>query len=180
MSGRRFLPSWRIAPAVISIALVVLALGASGSTNKATKAGGPGPTTKGGAPQTFKVGDVVKLGSWTVKVWAVKDPQPPVNEYSKPDAGNRWVSIDTEVKNLSTKVDAVSSLACFNLHDSLNHDYSEDIAAGIAPGAPDGEVEPNGAKRGLIVFQVPQAAKGLQLRFKCDLFSTGTAIIKLS
>ncbi len=172
----------QLAIASLSIVAVVAVLSASGSENKATKVG---DTKSSGSKTTpaatiFKVGDVVKLGSWSVKVWAVKDPQPAVNEFSKPSAGNRWVAADVEVTNLSKKADSVSSLMCFKAHDSLNHDYSVDLGNGITPDAPDGDVEAGGAKRGMLVFEVPTTAKGLQLRFSCDLLSNGSAIIALS
>lgn len=122
----------------------------------------------------------MKLGDWTVKVNGVADPQAPANEFSTPAAGNRWVGVDAEVTNGSADPATVSSLACFKLHDSANREYSETIASGITPAAPDGQIEPGGAKRGTLVFEVPQDATGLQLRFNCDLLDTGQVIIDLS
>jgi hypothetical protein len=163
---------------VVLVALVaVVAVAASGGSNKATKVNGG---SSSGAPKNFAVGDEVKLGSWTVKVYGVTDPVQPTNQFIQPSAGNHWVGVDTEVKNLSSKATTVSSLACFDLRDAQNHSYTESIVSGVQPKAPDGEVQPNQALRGMLVFEVPQAATGLSLNFKCDLFSSGSATVKLS
>jgi Domain of unknown function (DUF4352) len=167
---------------VLAALFVVVAAGAviaSGDDNKAAKVDSSGSTTPGGAAASYTIGDEVKLGDWTVKVWGKTDPQPQVNEFSKPKAGSRWVTLDTEVKNLSTDPEAVSSLLCFKLQDSLNREYTIDIVSGVDPGPPDGEVAPAGAKRGNLVFEVPADATGLKLNFKCDLLSSGTATVNL-
>lgn len=166
--------------------VIVVAAGAviaSGDDNKAEKVGGNGETT---APSTsdggsvYAVGDEVKLGDWTVIVHGVTDPQPAPNQYLQPAAGTRWVGVDTEVKNLSDSPETVSSLVCLNVTDSMNRKYNVDIASGVTPGPPDGEVAPGGALRGTAVFEVPADATGLKLNFKCDLLSTGTATIQLT
>lgn len=46
-----------------------------------------------------------------------------------------------------------------------------------APRTPDGEVAPGQTIRGTIVIDVPQSATGLQMKFKCDLFSSGSTTI---
>ncbi|MFN8034852.1 MAG: DUF4352 domain-containing protein [Acidimicrobiia bacterium] len=168
----------RMLLSVLVTTAAVLAVLASGSTNKAEKVSGGG--SKGSTRSSFKVGDEVKLGDWTVKAHAFNDPQTSPNQFSKPAAGNRWVSADVEVKNHSKKPQTVSSLACFKIQDDANRGYDETIAAGVTPGPPDGEVAPGAALRGLITFEVPADAKGFGLHFKCDLFSSGTAVIKLS
>jgi hypothetical protein len=131
------------------------------------------------ADEVAKVGDEVKLGDWTVKVFSVQDPQKPANEFFKPAKGNRWVGVDAEVKNLSKDPANVSSLLCFKVKDSANREYSEAIMTGITPGPPEGEVDAGGAKRGTLVFEVPQDATGLEFRFKCAAFSPGTARVRL-
>jgi hypothetical protein len=164
--------------AVLAIVVSVAAVAASGDDNKAEKVNGDGKTS-GSASTTYKVGDEVKLGDWTVKVYGVANPQQPVNQFSQPKPGTKWIGVDAEVKNLSKDPATVSSLACFKVHDSANHDYDEEITSGVTPQAPDGQIEPGGAKRGVLVYEVPQDATGLQLRFNCDLFDSGQAIIEL-
>lgn len=165
---------------MLAVVVAAGAVVASGGDNKATKTNSDGSSDTSKTAETFKVGDEVKLGDWSVKVWGVTDPLAPTNEFAKPKDGFRWVSLDTEVKNLSSDPAAVSSLLCFKVQDSVNREYTEDIASGVQPGPPDGEVAPNAAKRGNVVFEVPVDATGLKLNFKCDLFSSGTATVQLS
>lgn len=162
--------------AVVAVAAVAVA--ASGDSNTATKVGG-GSDSSQDAATSYKVGDEVKLGDWTVKVYGVTDPAQPDNEFETVAPGTRWVALDTEVKNLSSSPQAVSSLACFEMQDAENKTYTEELAS-VGAQAPDGEVAPNGAKRGNIVFAVPATATGLKLNFKCDLLSSGSATIQIS
>jgi Domain of unknown function (DUF4352) len=163
------------------VALVVLLAGvavmASGEDNKAEKVGDESSDST--TASAFGVGDEVKLGDWTVKVWGVTDPQAPVNEFVTPKDGFRWVTLDTEVKNLSTDPETVSSLLCFDVQDSVNRKYDIDVVSGVTPGPPDGEVAANAGVRGNLVFEVPLDATGLKLNFKCDLLSSGTATVNL-
>jgi Domain of unknown function (DUF4352) len=171
--------SYRVRSLLVAMVILVagLAVIASGEDNKASKVGDTGSGSA--SSSTFGVGDEVKLGDWTVKVWGVTDPQAPVNEYLKPKDGFRWVTLDTEVRNLSSDPASVSSLLCFHVQDSANREYDENIVSGITPGPPDGEVATKAAKRGNVVFEVPADATGLKLNFKCDLFSSGTATVNL-
>ena len=166
--------------------VIVVAAGAviaSGSSNTASKVNNGSTKTPSGsttAPTAFKVGDEVKLGDWTVKVWAVTDPYTSTNQFLKPQAGFRWVSLDTEVKNAGKDSKAVSSLLCFKVQDATNREYDESITSGVNPGPPDGDIPAGQSKRGNVVFEVPTLATGLKLNFKCDLFSSGQATIALS
>ena len=51
----------------------------------------------------------MKLGDWTVKVWSVQDPYTSTNQFAQPQAGNRFVMLDTEVKNAGGEANNVSS-----------------------------------------------------------------------
>jgi hypothetical protein len=167
----------RVGAAIALITIAVAASLASGENNKATKANSSGGASA--ATQTFKVGDEVKLGDWRVKVWGVQDPLPPPSEFEQPAAGNRYVAVDTEVFNDSKTPQSVSSIACFELQDAANKSYNMTIVTG-APNPPDGEIAPGQSRRGTLVYEVPTTSTGLKLVFKCDLFSTGSAVISLS
>jgi hypothetical protein len=164
--------------------LAALATIGESNSNTATKTesgtGASGAvTTSPDVPSTFHVGDTIKLGDWEVIVHGVTDPLESTNQYLKPKAGNRWVGVDTEVKNNSGKPAMVSSLVCFELQDDKNQSYSITITGANAASL-DGEADPGGARRGTLSYEVPQDATGLKLRFKCDLFSSGSATISLS
>jgi hypothetical protein len=178
--------SWRTLAAVVAVAMGVVAVGASSSSDQtATKVGSGGSTTVSGAgakattPSTFKVGDQVKLGSWTIVVNGVTDPYNPPDGFDAPDPGQRDVVVDATVTNGSSSSETVSSLACFTLQDSTAQAYDETVVTGV-PKAPDGDVGPGQSLRGSIAYQVPTAATGLVLHFNCDLFSGGSADVALS
>ena len=165
--------------------LVVLAAGASiaSSDNTAEKVDTASSASKSSSkpasqPKSFKVGDVVKLGDWTVVVRSVKNPLKP-GEFDSLEAGDKFVGVDVEVKNTSDKAQPFSGLMAFELVDSANQTYDVTFSS-HKPQLPDGEIAAGRAKRGLAVFEVPKNAKGLELSFKGDFWSTGSAFVKLS
>jgi hypothetical protein len=131
-----------------------------------------------GEPEAFAVGDLVQLGDWHIRVHGVTDPLTSGNQFLNPAAGNRWVGVDAEVTNNGTNAQVVSSILCFELLDSANVEYTMALAPD-AQQPPDGEVAPGTSRRGTLVYEVPEGATGLRLSFKCDLFSTGSAVINL-
>ncbi|NLG47034.1 DUF4352 domain-containing protein [Gordonia sp. (in: high G+C Gram-positive bacteria)] len=159
-------------------AVAVLALGAtiaSGEEDKAEKVGADGSSQE---QSEFNVGDTVKLGDWQVKVYGVEDPYVSSNEFMAPSPGNRHVVVDAEVTNGSDKPQVVSSVMCFELRDDTNRSY--DIAITDGGKSLDGEIAAGAARRGNLAYEVPEAAKNLQLQFKCDLLGSGSAMINLS
>jgi hypothetical protein len=172
---------------LVAMLLTVGALVASGEANTAakvddSKSSGSTTESSGGTdtPETFKVGDAVKLGDWQVKVYAVTDPvQVAADSISPVDAGSRRIGVDAEVTNNSDKPAEVSSLVCFGIKDSENKSYNQAIFTDSNVKTVDGEVAPGTALRGEIYYDVPQAATGLALTFKCDLLSSGSATIQL-
>jgi len=129
---------------------------------------------------TFAIGDTVALGNFQLTVNGIVDPQPPADEFSAPDEGQRWISVDVTVENVGTEPEIFSSLLAFELQDSEAFTYDPEFASGVEPQAPDGELAPASKKRGLIVFAVPETASGLTLNFSGELFTTGSATVSLS
>jgi len=169
--------------AAMAVALVsVIALAASAGSNEATKVGedASGASESGAsAPDgggKFAVGDTVALGDWTVTVNGVTDPFTSSNQFDTPQ--DRYVAVDTTVANNSDAPATVSSLLCFELRDSTGRTYNQALVVG-GGATPDGEVDPGGILRGDLYYDVPAGVTGLQLRFKCDLFSSGSAVINL-
>ncbi|WOC13725.1 DUF4352 domain-containing protein [Gordonia sp. MP11Mi] len=160
--------------AVAAVALVATI--ASGEEDTAEKVDG-----ETGTQQTadFAVGDTVKLGDWQVKVHGVQDPYISQNEFITPDAGNRYVVVDTEVTNKSDSSQVVSSVMCFELRDETNRSYDVTITDNVDTSL-DGDVSADTSRRGSLSYEVPETSKELQLQFKCDLFGSGSALINLS
>lgn len=167
--------------AIAVAALGVVALAASAESNEATRvedgsASSSQSESSSGGGETFSVGDIVALGDWAVTVNSVTDPFVSPNEFDTPNG--RYVAVDATVTNNGTSSETVSSLLCFELRDATGRTYNQSLVVG-GGSPPDGEVDPGGLIRGDLHYDVPVDVTGLQLRFKCDLFSSGSAVINL-
>ena len=101
-------------------------------------------------------------------MYGFKNPQPSKDQFDTPQAGNHFVSVDVQVMNPGSDQQTFSSLVGFHLLDSKNHQYDEELtAAGLKPGAPDGQIAGGQAIRGFVVFQVPNGTTG-PLRFRAQ------------
>ncbi|BAH31362.1 hypothetical protein RER_06540 [Rhodococcus erythropolis PR4] len=169
--------SLRTPLALLAVGAALFATIASGETDEAKKVDDNGSSAAPAA--AFGIGDVVELGDWRVQVHGVVDPYVSTNQFITADPGNRYVVVDTEVTNNSDKPSTVSSMMCFELQDSTNKSYNITFTDSSTSSV-DGELAPGAAKRGELAYEVPEAATGLRLQFKCDLFSSGSATINLS
>lgn len=174
--GEFALSRLRIAAIAAATGAAIVATIASGSSNEATRVDGDGAAAQA---SEFNVGDMVELGDWRVQVHNVADPYTPSNDFITPAAGNRFVVVDAEVTNNSDSSQTVSSIICFELRDSTNRSYNVTFV-GDNSSTIDGDAAPGSARRGDLAFELPGDAVGLQLQFKCDLFSSGSAVINLS
>ena len=129
--------------------------------------------------ETFAVGDRIKLGDWEFTVHEVTDPLKPTNEFLTPKSGNRWVAIDLEAKNNGSKNEVFSTLLALELKDSQNKVYDVTITGEDAQKQPDGDVAAGESRRGTVVYEVPEDAKGLKLVFKPSLFGGSKATVDL-
>lgn len=167
--------------------LAVVALVASAEDNEATlvpanngdvevtegtDSGSDTPTV-----QRFAVGDTVALGDWEVTVNSVVDPWSSPEEFDMAPTG-RYVEVDVTVTNNSNSAETVSSLLCFELRDTDGRSVSQEFVLGGGT-PPDGEVDPGGRLSGNLYFDVPEGVSDLELRFSCDLFARGSAVIAL-
>lgn len=150
----------------LAVALVVIGGCGDGQTSESTKVGGPAdPTTTLGRPEgTYKVGDVVKLGTAEVTVHSVKDPFDPGNPAVTVPSGTRLLAIDAEVKNVSSNPQDFSGFSQFQMKDSTGKTY-DPVPLPRAFPALGGEVEPGASRRGWVAFQIPQDANDLQIVF---------------
>ena len=166
--------------ALMALILAVGTLVASGEENEAKKAGDKSDESSGPAEE-FAVGDSVELGDWGVVVHEFVDPvEVDPESLMVPDEGKRRVKIDAEVTNNGDKPAQVSSLMCFELKDGANKTYDQALFVDSDVASIDGEIAPGDALRGEVAYDVPADATGFVLNFSCDLFSSGSARIKLT
>ena len=186
----RPVPRLRLLLAVIVGVVAVVALAASADDNEATlvepgngqqESGDSGNGQEGNgtspAADRFAVGDMVELGDWQVTVNSVVDPWVSPEEFDVAATG-RYVAVDVTVVNNSDGPETVSSLLCFELRDADGRSANSTFVLG-GGSAPDGEIDPGGRLTGTLYYDVPAESTGLELRFQCDLFSRGSAVIAL-
>jgi hypothetical protein len=143
-----------------------------------TSAAGAAPSTSGAASSAkagnFKIGQQVKVGSYTVTVH--KATYPYTDNVDTPDSGKAYVLLDVEVANNTGSSQSFSSLMQFGLKDSTNVGYNETILGGVDGQTPDGDIAAGKSVRGPVAFQVPTGTKGLQFSFLPDLTGDKTYI----
>lgn len=168
----------RLVAGIAALGVVCVISIASGSANSpsAVPSGGSGGSAAVG--QVFTVGQPVALGSWQVTALSAKNPFKPKNSFEKPDAGMKYVTVDTQVVNNGSEPGNVSSMLCFKMRDGTGQEYNEAFISDV-PKPPDGEVAPGGKIRGTLAYQVPTGTTGLMIVFNCELFSSGSAQIAI-
>lgn len=139
---------------------------ADGSLDNSTSGTAPAPKT------VYKVGDTAKTGDFEVTVYGFKDPQPTTNQFDKPAAGNRYVSVDVQVANKGSSQQIFSSVLGFHLVDGANRQYDLEFTT-VEPKAPDGQIPGGGAIRGLAVFEIPEGTTGMRLRVQGNITASG-------
>lgn len=129
--------------------------------------------------QTFKVGDIVEIGTLALTVNEVTSPAG--DDFNKPEAGKKFLVVDLTVENKSAETAAISSLLQMSLKDAGGQTYDMDLSASVASGgtSPDGELAPGEKIRGQIGFQVPTEATGLVFVFDASVFGSGKVFVAL-
>lgn len=148
------------------LALALVALAACGGDDD--KLGATATTT-----ETHSVGDVVRLGDVEVTVKSFKDPFDSGNQAVKAPAGFRQVAVEVEVKNLSSDPKVFSGFSQFEMRDSTNKSFGAIPLPGNIPSL-GGAAQPQTARSGVVGFQVPEGATGLQVVFTAPLVSEGS------
>jgi hypothetical protein len=163
---RRAWPLWaRVALPVAVVIAIVVALSRGGKDES------PVGTTVPPASKTFAVGETARTADFDVTVYGVKDPQPP-GQFLRPSPGTHYVSVDVQVANRSATQQNFSSLLQIHLLDGSNRQFDPTFGE-VAPPAPDGEVPPGQAIRGLALFEMPDGTTGLRVRVQGSLTAAG-------
>jgi hypothetical protein len=131
-------------------------------------------------PKIFKVGDVIKLSNFEVKVNKVFIAKG--DEYTKATEGNEFLAVDCTIENKSNKEQSISSMMMFKVVDKDGRACEMSISGGMAAksGQLDGIVGPGRKMTGAYVVEVPRGTTGLQLEFDAKVRSSGQVIIQLN
>ena len=130
-------------------------------------------------PQNYKVGDIITLKDLGLAVLGWSTPEG--DEFSKPDAGKKFVAVDMVIVNQGADPTNLSSLFQASLKDSTAQTYSSDLMATIAAKskAPSGSLLPGEKVRGKVGFQIPEDATGLVFVFDPSLLGSGKIFVEL-
>ena len=131
------------------------------------------------AQETFKLGDIVDIGSFILVVNGVESSSG--SDFVKPAEGNEFVVVDLSLENKLDESVVVSSLIQMSLKDATGQKYDVNILASAAGGAstPDGELAPGEKLRGQVAFEVPSDAEALVFVFDPSIIGTGRAFVAL-
>jgi hypothetical protein len=129
--------------------------------------------------QTFNVGDIIEIGTFTLTVNEVAYPTG--DQYNKPDPGHKFLVVDVTIGNKGTSAVLISSMLQMWVKDSEGQKYDLDLMASVASGGttPDGEIAAGEKIRGQVGFQVPENAVGLIFVFDADIFGAGKIFVAL-
>jgi hypothetical protein len=147
----------------------------SGSQEQPTQAQAPTAVTQ----QNYKVGDVVSIGDHVLVVLGWENV--PASDFSKPDAGKKFVAVELLIVNNSKSAVSISTLLQMSMKDDTGQKYDVDFMASTATGGGsiDGELAPGEKVRGKVGFQIPENAQGLQFVFDASVFGTGKVFVDL-
>lgn len=162
-------------------ALTLVLFSACGESDPKNVGAGDAPGAAATVPDpadTYRIGDIVKLGDAEVTVHALTDPFDSGIQAVKAPAGSRHVTIDAEVKNLSKEPRTFSSFAQFEMKDSTNKSFSPIPLPGRFP-AVGGKAEPGTARRGIVAFEIPEGSTGLEVVFNNRFSAKGSVSFKL-
>lgn len=162
---------------LVLLILSVLFLAACGETTTPEKMDKTaGKTQSQAPPQTFKLGETVKMGELAITVHSKRIAKG--GEFIRPAQGNVWLIAEATIENLGNKAAAISSLMMFKLADAQGYNYNVTIGPDLK-GQLDGELAPGRKMRGEVAFEIPADATGLELIFEPNIFGFGQAMFKL-
>lgn len=163
--------------ALLAGLVMVTLIGCGGTTTpeKATTQNGENQKPK--APETFLVGEPIKMGGLIFTVNSVRDSKG--GEFLGPEEGYIYKIVDVTLDNVGEESASISSLLMFSLNDTEGYKYDVTIATDTK-GSVDGELQPGRKLRGELAFEVPEDVVGLELLFEPNVFGFGQAIVKIN
>ncbi|WP_254810677.1 DUF4352 domain-containing protein [Natronosalvus amylolyticus] len=92
-----------------------------------------------------------------------------LSEFLEADPGNEFVIVSVAMKNISDEFLGVSNLLQASVVDDEDYSYNMTYGGTDEPTFNDGQFAPGEVERGTVVFEVPEDATGLELRFDFDV-----------
>lgn len=174
-----------IIPIALVVLMVIVAATSSGDTGPTTGGGGGGEGGDSAASQAqpVAVGETVSLEGTSYTVESVETTDTVGDEFFEEAAGGVYVVVELTIENTEDETKTFLDTAA-KLIGSNDKTYSTDSDGTIAASTDGGslifeDMQPDVAKTGLLVFDVPgDAAPGATLEVS-DLYGRGEAYIDL-
>jgi hypothetical protein len=130
------------------------------------------------ATQEYGLNQPIALDGGTMTAVGFRNNYVPDNQFDRPANGSRYVATEIAVTNTGSEQRSISGFWQFELADSIGRNYDSTFATGL--NSLSGSIAPGETRRGWIVFEVPNDANGLRLKFLLGpLGRDGTVFIRL-
>ncbi len=157
----------------VIVLLIIIGVASSGGNSTPTKVGETNTNTVSTSTQ-YKVGDVIKIGDYTLTVnKATRNWQSPA-DYDKPEAGKEYVLVEVTITN-EGKSSASYNTFDFKMQDSNGVQKTETFTMADNK-LNSGSLAAGGKITGNLVYDVPQDDAGLKLLFNPTFWSQGVVI----
>ena len=167
---------------IVLVAIIVIAsvAGGGGSESGPKVTGGDGKEVAASKAKPVKVGETVELEGTRYTVESAKTADTVGSEFFEETAGGTYVIVELTIENTKDETKTFSSEAA-KLIAGNDKTYSTDDDGTIAADEPliFEDMQPDVAKSGVLVFDVPKdVAKGAKLELS-DLYGRGEAYVDL-
>lgn len=172
---------------IVLVVLIVIATATSSGDTGPTAGGGDGEDESGGSAasqaEPVAVGETVSLEGTSYTVESVETTDTVGDEFFEEAAGGVYVVVELTIENTRNETRTFSDTAA-TLVGSNDKSYSTDSDGTIAASTDGGslifeDMQPDVAKTGLLVFDVPEEAAAGAMLEVADLFGRGEAYIDL-
>lgn len=176
---------------IIPTVLVILfVIGSSaGSNNNSTKIGEnstntststPTPTTKSEnlLADSYKVGDVVKVGDYIFSVLSFNENVQSTNQFITPKAGNKFVQIELSIENQSKDKTTVSTILQMYMKDKEGAKYTQTFLPDQK--SLDGELLAGDKIKGQLSYEVPTTASGFKFYYSAAWLTGKSIVVNLN
>ena len=165
--------------AIIGILAMSLFVGCEESTPE--KIENPPPQAQPEEPpqasqEIFEIGDTVGIGNWELTINSTRHDDG--DEFSKPEDGEVWLTLDITMQNLSDEQRTVSSYMMFELVDIDGRKQDEAMWADTN-GRVGGDLGAGRRLAGEIAFKVSEEKQKFELVFNPSVFGSGQAIFNI-
>lgn len=153
-------------------------------TSAARSSTSAAPATSSSQAKKASVGDTIDLQSTKagnvlqVTLTKVVDPSTPTNEYSKPDAGKRFVAVQLRITNKGSDAYHQDPQLLAKVKDALGQIYSVDFGSDTTagPSMDSGlNLAPGDSTLGYLVFQVPTGQKIVTVQYTLSMLGGAVA-----